>query len=240
MMKGTVIIPTYNEKGNIERIIPLILEQSSLDVLVVDDNSPDGTADLVKAEKEFGRRVFLLERKEKDGLGRAYIAGFKRILEQNYDFAVQMDADLSHDPKELKKFVDALESGSDAVFGSRYINGVRVLDWDLKRLLLSIAANFYAKCITGVSVSDLTGGYNAYNRKVLESINLENIRAKGYMFQIEMKSLAYYSNFSISEVPIVFIDRTVGQTKLQGSIIYEAIFGCIWIRLRFLLKKIFG
>lgn len=231
-MKGLVIIPTYNEVGNIERIIPQIINNYDLDVLVVDDNSPDGTAELVKSLNEFDTRIFLLDRQIKDGLGRAYIAGFKKALELGYDFVIQMDADLSHDPKDLKHFINKIITGAQVVLGSRYVDGVRILDWDVKRLFLSICANFYAKITTGVPYTDLTGGYNAYTKEVLEKIDLDRIQAKGYMFQIEMKSSAYYAGFNIREAPIVFVDRTIGETKLQGSIIYEAIWGCPLIRVR--------
>lgn len=234
-MRGLVIIPTYNEAGNIERIIPKILNNYSMDILVIDDGSPDKTADIVKSMNEYNNRIFLIERVIKDGLGRAYIEGFKKALELNYDFIIQMDADLSHDPKDLQKFLNSIEQGSQAVFGSRYIRGVRVLDWDVKRLFLSIFANIYARITTGVPFTDLTGGYNAYTKEALEYLVLDNIHAKGYMFQIEMKSSVYYAQLKIEEVPIIFIDRTIGETKLQGSIIYEAIFGCPMIRVRKLL-----
>ena len=231
-MKGLVIIPTYNEAGNIERIIPQILDNYTVDILVVDDNSPDGTADIVKSLSYFDQRLFLLERTAKDGLGRAYIAGFKKALEWDYDFVVQMDADLSHNPKDLQRFIEDLKKGHQAIFGSRYVGGVRVLDWDVKRLVLSICANIYARITTGIPCTDLTGGYNAYTKKCLEAIDLDRISAKGYMFQIEMKSSSFYADLSTAEVPIIFIDRTIGETKLQGSIIYEAIFGCPMIRIR--------
>ena len=231
-MKGLVVMPTYNEKGNIERIIPKIIDNYDLDVLVVDDSSPDGTAEIVTSLDGFNTRIFLLNRKTKDGLGRAYIAGFKKALELGYDFVIQMDADLSHDPKDLKHFITKLNAGAQVVLGSRYVDGVRILDWDVKRLFLSICANFYAKITTGVPYTDLTGGYNAYTKEVLEKIELDKIHAKGYMFQIEMKSSAYYAGFNIQEAPIIFIDRTIGETKLQGSIIYEAIWGCPMIRVR--------
>lgn len=235
-MKGVVIIPTYNEVGNIERIIPQILNHYDLDVLVVDDQSPDGTAQLVETLEHFGSRLFLLNRQQKDGLGRAYIAGFQKTLDMGYDFVVQMDADLSHNPKDLAYFISEIQKGAQAVLGSRYVGGVRVLDWDVKRLFLSIYANIYARIMTGVPFSDLTGGFNAYTKEVLQKIDLERIRAKGYMFQIEMKASAYYAGFRIEEAPIIFIDRTIGQTKLHGSIIYEAVFGCPLIRLRKLLS----
>lgn len=237
-MKGIVIIPTYNEAGNIERILPKIIELSNLDILVVDDSSPDGTANLVKQNSSFGSRVFILERETKDGLGRAYIAGFKKAIEMGYDFVIQMDADLSHSPDALKDFVQQIESGAKIVVGSRYVGGVRVLDWDVKRLFLSIFANMYAQVVTDVPCTDLTGGFNAYHRDVLNQILLDKIHAKGYMFQIEMKSVAFCAGFEITEVPILFVDRTIGETKMHGAIIYEAIFGCLMIRINHIFNKL--
>lgn len=236
-MKGVVVIPTYNEVGNIERIIPQIIDKYNLDVLVVDDNSPDGTAAVVQSLPKFESRIFLLSREKKEGLGRAYIAGFQNAIERGYDFVIQMDADLSHNPEDLKYFLAEIEKGTEVVTGSRYVGGVRVLDWDIKRLFLSIYANIYARITTGVPLTDLTGGFNAYTKNVLYTINYTKVHARGYMFQIEMKSSAYYAGFKVQEVPIVFVDRTIGETKLQGNIIYEAVFGCIMIRIRNLFKK---
>ena len=238
-MKGIVVMPTYNEAGNIERILPMILKESSLDVLVVDDSSPDGTADLVRAAEGFGTRIHLMSRTTKDGLGRAYIAGLKKALEMSYDYIIQMDADLSHSPSDLKKFSKAIEDdGAKACFGSRYSNGVRVIDWDVKRLLLSIFANKYARVMTGVNCSDLTGGFNCYTAEVLKRIDLDSIRAKGYMFQIEMKSSTQYMGFKMVDIPIIFYERTVGEAKMQGMIIFEALFGCPWMRVRKLFNKL--
>ncbi len=237
-MKGIVVIPTYNEVGNIERIIPKIIDNYKLDVLVVDDSSPDGTASVVISLPKYGERIFLLSREVKDGLGRAYVAGFQEALNRGYDYVIQMDADLSHDPKDLEHFIQKLENGVEAVFGSRYVGGVRVLDWDVKRLFLSIYANVYAKIMTGVPFSDLTGGFNAYTKNILECIDFDKIHARGYMFQIEMKSSAYYGGFNAQEVPIVFIDRTIGETKLHGNIIFEAVFGCPMIRVRKMFSQL--
>ncbi len=237
-MKGIVVIPTYNEVGNIERIIPKIIDNYNLDVLVVDDSSPDGTASVVISLPKYGERIFLLSREVKDGLGRAYVAGFQEALNRGYDYVIQMDADLSHDPKDLKHFIQKLENGAEAVFGSRYVGGVRVLDWDVKRLFLSIYANVYAKIMTGVPFSDLTGGFNAYTKNILECIDFDKIHARGYMFQIEMKSSAYYGKFNVQEVPIIFIDRTIGETKLHGNIIFEAVFGCPMIRVRKMFSQL--
>ncbi|MGL4394164.1 MAG: polyprenol monophosphomannose synthase [Brevinema sp.] len=237
-MKGIVIVPTYNEAGNIERLIPQVFETTELDILVVDDGSPDGTANIVKGFGEFGTRLFILEREKKQGLGRAYIAGFKKALEMGYEYVIQMDADLSHSPLALKDFVEQLEGGAKVIVGSRYVGGVRVLDWDVKRLFLSIFANFYAQTITAVPCTDLTGGYNAYHRDVLNKIELDKINAKGYMFQIEMKTVAFSAGFDLVELPILFIDRIIGETKLKGSIVYEAILGCIILRIRYIMNTL--
>lgn len=234
IMKGVVIIPTYNESVNIRSIVPEVLKQGeTFDVLVVDDNSPDGTAAVVKElAAQHSGRVFLLEREKKAGLGKAYIAGFKWALAQNgrYDFICEMDADFSHDPNELHLFIEALEAGYDAVCGSRYMKGVRVLNWDLKRLLLSLGGNYYARFATGIKMTDLTGGYNCYTRKVLENLNLDGVGSSGYSFQIEMKAKTIYKGFKMTEVPIIFRDRFEGTTKMSGGIINEALFKCWQIR----------
>lgn len=226
-MKGLVIIPTYNESENVTKIIPETLKQDPiLSVLIVDDNSPDGTANIVKEMMKTEKRLFILEREAKEGLGRAYIAGFKWALENGFDFVIEMDADFSHDPNELHLFLEAMQGGKDAVYGSRYVNGVRVLNWDLKRLLLSIGGNIYARIATGVKLTDLTGGYNLYTRKVLETLNLERVKSNGYSFQIEMKAKTSYHKFNVQEVPIIFRDRTEGTTKMSGGIVNEAFFRC--------------
>ncbi len=230
-MKGLVIIPTYNEVDNIQKIIPDVLKQSEeLHVLVVDDGSPDRTAVKVKDMSANNSRIHLLEREKKSGLGRAYIAGFNWALEDDFDYVIEMDADFSHDPSELHLFLEAMHAGNDAAFGSRYLRGVRVLNWDLHRLLLSIGGNIYARFATGVKMSDLTGGYNLYTRKVLEGLRLDWIRSNGYAFQIEMKSKTVYKKFTVIEVPIIFRDRFEGTTKMSGGIINEALFQCWRIR----------
>jgi len=232
-MKGLIIIPTYNEANNIKNLIPIVLKQDrNIDVLVVDDNSPDKTASVVKGIMKNNKRVFILERKKKEGLGRAYIAGFKWALQskKKYDYVCEMDADFSHDPAELHLFIEALKDGYDAVCGSRYVRGVRVLNWDLKRLFLSICGNIYARLATGVKLTDLTGGYNCYSRKVLESLDLDKISSNGYSFQIEMKAKTIYKGYKIKEVPIVFRDRFEGSTKMSGGIINEALYKCWKIR----------
>lgn len=230
-MKGLVIIPTYNEVENIQLIIPDVLKQSEeLNVLVVDDGSPDGTADKVKEMQNQNERIFILEREKKNGLGRAYIAGFEWALENGFDYVIEMDADFSHDPNELHLFLEAMADGNDAVFGSRYVRGVRVLNWDLKRLLLSLGGNVYARFATGIKMTDLTGGYNLYTRNVLKGLKLDWIRSNGYAFQIEMKSKTIYKGFKATEVPIIFRDRFEGTTKMSSGIVNEALFQCWRIR----------
>jgi dolichol-phosphate mannosyltransferase len=240
-MKGLVIIPTYNESINIKKIVPLVLKQNKgIDVLVVDDNSPDGTGRAVKLMMKDSDRVHLLERKKKAGLGKAYVAGFQWALKspKGYEFVCEMDADFSHDPNELYLFFEALKEGYDAVCGSRYVRGVRVLNWDLRRLFISIFGNFYARFATGVKLTDLTGGYNCYTRRVLESMNLDHISSSGYSFQIEMKAKTVYHGFKIKEVPIIFRDRFEGTTKMSGGIVNEAIFKCWKIRFDKWFKRI--
>lgn len=231
-MKGLVIIPTYNESANISKIVPLVLEQDKvLHVLVVDDNSPDGTAGIVQEMMKTGKRIHLLQREKKNGLGRAYIAGFRWALENGFDFVIEMDADFSHDPAELHLLIDAMKEGCAGVFGSRYINGIRILNWDMKRFILSYFGNVYARIATGVKLTDLTGGYNLYTREALEKINLDKITSNGYAFQIEMKSKTVYKKLKVKEVPIIFRDRFEGTTKMSGGIVKEALFK-VW-RFRF-------
>ncbi len=230
-MKGLVIIPTYNEAENAPKIIPAVLAvDKSLHVLIVDDGSPDGTASIVKEMIKENKRIHILERAEKNGLGRAYIAGFKWALENSFDFVLEMDADFSHDPEEIPLFLKAMQEGYDGVFGSRYIHGVRVLNWDLHRLLLSIGGNYYARFATGVKLTDLTGGFNLYTRHALETVDLDQIKSNGYSFQIEMKSKTTYNGLKVIEVPIIFRDRQEGTTKMSGGIVNEALFKCWKIR----------
>ncbi|URA10569.1 polyprenol monophosphomannose synthase [Thermospira aquatica] len=232
-MKTVVIIPTYNERENIEKLIPVVLTQGeNIHVLVVDDNSPDGTASVVQKMREKNPRVHCLVREKKEGLGRAYIAGMRWALEssEGFEIFIEMDADFSHDPGELFLFFDAFAKGADVVCGSRYTHGVRVLNWDLKRLLLSLGGNVYARFATGVPLTDLTGGYNGYTRQALEKIDLSSIRSNGYAFQIEMKAKAYYHGLRVVEVPIIFRDRYEGTTKMHSGIVNEALFQCWAIR----------
>ena len=234
--KSLVIIPTYNELENIPRMIPAVLSQDeSIDILIVDDGSPDGTANYVKEQMKINERIHILEREKKMGLGTAYIAGFKYALQNNYDFIFEMDADFSHDPNEFKNFLIAIQE-NDLVLGSRYINGVRVLNWPMSRLLLSFFASVYTRIITGMPIKDATGGFKCFRRKVLEAIDLDKVVSNGYSFQIEMTFKAYCKGFRIKEIPIVFIDRVKGKSKMSKKIVREAV-TMVW-KLR--LQNIFG
>ena len=239
MHEAIVIIPTYNEIENIEAIIRAVFDlESQFDVLIVDDNSPDLTALKVKElQTEFPDRLFLEVRKEKSGLGTAYIHGFKWALNKNYDFIFEMDADFSHNPKDLLRLHAACaDDDADVAIGSRYVKGVNVVNWPLSRVLLSYMASLYVRVITGMRIYDPTAGFICYRRKVLETINLDEIKFVGYAFQIEMKYKSYLKKFKIKEVPIVFTDRVKGESKLSGGIISEAIFGVIKMK----FKSIFG
>lgn len=222
MLKTLVIIPTYNEAENITKLVPSVLDKApDLDVLVVDDNSPDGTAGLVQGLMSNDGRVHLINRRAKMGLGTAYVAGFKFAIENSYDCVFEMDADLSHDPKEIPTFLKNIEN-YDLVIGSRYIKGVRVLNWPIQRLLLSYSANVCTRFITGLPLHDATGGFKCYRREVLEAINLDRIKSNGYAFQIEMSFKAWKKGFKLLEIPIVFLDRRSGDSKMSKNIIYEA------------------
>ncbi|VAX17682.1 hypothetical protein MNBD_IGNAVI01-2741 [hydrothermal vent metagenome] len=236
MKKVLVIIPTYNERTNIENMIKEVLSlPGELEILVVDDNSPDGTGDYVKEVSKNNPRVHLLEREGKLGLGTAYVAGFKYLLARDYDIAVQMDADFSHDPKVIPQFLEAIEN-NDLVIGSRYVQGVNVINWPMKRLLLSYFANIYTKVITGMPIKDATGGFKCFKREVLEAINLDNIHSNGYSFQIEMNFKTFRKGFRCKEIPIIFMDRVEGVSKMSKKIVREAI-TMVW-KLRF--KAVFG
>ena len=236
--KSLVIIPTYNELENLPRLIPVVLSQDeSINILIVDDGSPDGTGKFVKDEMQKNNRIHLLEREKKMGLGTAYIAGFKYALQNNYDFIFEMDADFSHDPNELKNFLVAIKDG-DLVLGSRYINGVRVLNWPMARLLLSFFASVYTRIITGMPVKDATGGFKCFRRKVLEAIDLDKVKSNGYTFQIEMSFKAYVKGFKIIEIPIIFIDRVKGKSKMSKKIVREAV-TMVWkLRLQHMFGKL--
>lgn len=234
-----VIIPTYNEKENAAAIIDAVISlPHSFDVLVVDDNSPDGTAAIVKAKmQEHPGRVHILEREGKQGLGTAYIAGFKWGIEHEYDFIIEMDADFSHNPEDLMKLYDATAiKGADVAIGSRYVTGVNVVNWPMGRVLMSYYASKYVQIITGLPIHDTTAGFVCYRRKVLEALKLDDIKFKGYAFQIEMKFKAYKLGFKIVEVPIIFVNRVLGTSKMNSSIFGEAVFGVIRLKWNSLFK----
>lgn len=224
MKKTLIVIPTYNEADNVEKIIDRILFQGikALHILIVDDNSPDGTAKIVENIARHEPNVFLLKRKQKQGLGTAYVTGFKYALEHTYDYIFEMDADFSHDPDEIPNFLKMMND-YDLVIGSRYIVGVNVVNWPLSRLLLSLFANKYTQIITGMPIKDCTGGYKCFRREVLERINLDKIHSDGYSFQIEMNFIAWKSGFRVHEIPIVFTDRVAGTSKMNKKIIREAV-----------------
>ena len=239
MQDTLVIIPTFNEKENIENIIRTTLSQEkAFDILVVDDSSPDGTANIVKElVKEFQDRVFLEIRKEKNGLGAAYIHGFKWALKRDYGYIIEMDADFSHNPKDLIRLYNACAiDGADLSIGSRYSQGVNVVNWPMKRVLLSYFASIYVKFVTGLPIHDSTAGFVCYKRKVLETIKLNKIKFVGYAFQIEMKFKAWKHGFNIKEVSVIFTDRTLGESKMSKTIITEAVFGIIKMRFNGLPK----
>ena len=238
MSESVAIIPTYNESGNINNILENIQDLSiKFDVIVVDDNSPDGTGDIIKdlIVKKFNINITLIERKVKDGLGSAYIEGFQKAISLNYKFIFQIDCDGSHNPKKLVEMKKTLVNDSDIVVGSRYIKGISVLHWPLPRLLLSIFANYYVKFITGMKVNDSTGGFNGYSRDALESILKNKITFQGYAFQIQMKFIGYKLGFKIKEIPIIFKDREIGESKMSINIFYEAFFGILGMKIKSLL-----
>ena len=238
MQESIVIIPTYNEIENIEAIIDAVLSQcDDVHVLVVDDNSPDNTAQKVEAcQSRYADRLFLLKRTGKQGLGTAYVDGFKWCLKRHYMFMFEMDADFSHDPRDLKRLYEVCrDQGVELAIGSRYIQGVNVVNWPLSRVLLSYAASLYVRLITGMKIFDPTSGFVCYRRSVLEAINLDEITFIGYAFQIEMKYNTYKKKFNIQEIPIIFTDRLYGVSKLSKGIIKEAVFGVIQMRLKTIL-----
>jgi len=240
MKNALVIIPTYNEIENICDIVKAVFtETSNFDVLIVDDNSPDGTASKVTdLQEEFPDTLFLEVRNEKSGLGTAYIHGFKWALKRNYAYICEMDADFSHNPKDLVRlYQECHENGADVAIGSRYKEGVNVINWDMKRLLLSYFASKYVRFITRMNIADTTAGFVCYKRKVLETINLDSIKFVGYAFQIEMKFKAYLRQFKIQEISVIFTDRTKGTSKMDGSIISEAVFGVIVMKIKSIFQK---
>jgi dolichol-phosphate mannosyltransferase len=226
-----VVVPTYNERVNVPLIVPAILGQDPrIDVLVVDDNSPDGTGELADRLAAENPRVHVLHRGQKEGLGKAYIAGFRWALDHGYDLVFEMDADFSHDPRFLPTFLDAIQD-ADLVIGSRYKTGVNVINWPISRLLLSLGANQYARLVTGLPLADSTGGFKCFRRQVLEAIPLDRVRSNGYAFQIEMSYRAWKKGFRLKEVPIVFTDRVEGQSKMNRKIVREAVWMVWWLRL---------
>ena len=240
MANAVVVVPTYNEIENIERLVRNVFAlQRSFDILIVDDNSPDGTAQKVKElQIDFSEQLFLLQRASKSGLGTAYIAGFKWALEKEYEYVFEMDADFSHNPNDLIRLYNACaKEGADLAIGSRYITGVNVVNWPMGRVLLSWLASKYVRFITRMPIQDTTAGFICYKREVLETIELNRIKFVGYAFQIEMKYKAYLKNFKITEVPVIFTDRTRGESKMSSGIISEAIFGVIKMKLQNLFKK---
>jgi dolichol-phosphate mannosyltransferase len=237
-MKTLVIIPTYNEKENIGKIIPLVLKQDQeIEVLVVDDNSPDGTGKMVEELKTSNPRIKLITRAKKSGLGTAYIAGFNYALQNRYDYIFEMDSDFSHDPDYIPDFLKAIND-SDLVLGSRYIRGVNVVNWPIARLLLSYFANVYARWVTGLPIRDSTGGFKCFRREVLEKIGLDNIHSNGYAFQIEMSFRVWKKGFRIKEIPIIFVDRRAGESKMSKRIVREAIWMVWKLRILSILGKL--
>ena len=236
-----VIIPTYNERENIENIIRAVFGlEHGFHILVVEDNSPDGTADIVKRlqREEFADRLFMLQRPGKQGLGTAYIAGFRWALEHGYEYIFEMDADFSHNPADLPRLYAAChDEGADVSIGSRYVSGVNVVNWPMGRVLMSYFASKYVRLITGLPIHDTTAGFVCYHRRVLQTIPLDSIRFKGYAFQIEMKFTAYKYAFRIKEVPVIFINRELGTSKMNSSIFGEAVFGVIRLKWDSLWKK---
>ncbi|MCD6100532.1 MAG: polyprenol monophosphomannose synthase [Candidatus Marinimicrobia bacterium] len=228
MAESLVIVPTYNEKDNIQTVVERVNALGiDIDILVVDDNSPDGTAEIVKELQTKYENLHLMERVGKLGLGSAYVAGFRWALKRDYEYILEMDADLSHNPFDIPRLINRAKEGYDVVIGSRYCNGVNVIHWPIKRLILSYGANKYTRIVTGLPIKDCTSGFKCYRRKVLESIDLERIKSSGYSFQIEMKFRAWKKGFSLVEVPIIFEERSEGRSKMTKAIIYEAVF-MVW------------
>ena len=234
--KSLLIIPTYNEIANIEKMLTTVTElYPQLHILIIEDGSPDGTAEVVKNFMKENEHINMIERQGKLGLGTAYITGFKWALERDFQFVFEMDCDFSHDPKDIKNLLQAAQS-SDLVIGSRYLDGIRIINWPMKRLLLSYFAGVYTRFITGLGVTDTTGGFKCFTRRALESINFNKIFSNGYSFQIELNFKIWAQGLKIQEVPIIFTERRDGESKMGGSIIYEAVFAVIKLR----LKKILG
>lgn len=239
MSSNLVIIPTYNEKENIENIIRAVFALPVVfHVLIIEDGSPDGTATIVKKlQSEFPEKLNMVERKGKLGLGTAYIAGFKWALEHNYDYIFEMDADFSHNPNDLPKLYDACVKGADVAIGSRYVSGVNVVNWPIGRVLMSYFASKYVRFVLGMKIADTTAGFKCYRRRVLETIELDKIKFKGYAFQVEMKFTAFKCGFQLTEVPIIFINRELGVSKMSGGIFGEAFLGVIQLKINSWFRK---
>lgn len=236
--KVLVVVPTYNELMNLPHVVPAILSQDPrIHILVVDDNSPDGTGALADRLSEIEPRVQVLHRTNKEGLGKAYLAGFRWALARDYEVIFEMDADFSHDPDRIGDFLRAIED-ADLVLGSRYVKGVNVINWPISRLLLSLGANLYARVVTGLPLTDATGGFKAFRRAVLEAIDMDKVRSNGYAFQIEMSFIAWKKGFRLKEIPIVFTDRMEGQSKMNKRIVREAIWMVWWLRLRSIFGRV--
>jgi dolichol-phosphate mannosyltransferase len=236
--RALIIFPTYNERENIEKIVHAVLPlDPRINVLVVDDNSPDGTGEIVDKLAAQESKVHVLHREKKEGLGRAYLAGFKWALAEGYDFIFEMDADFSHGPEYIKDFLREIQQ-NDLVIGSRYITGVNVINWPMSRLLLSYSANVYTRIVTGLPLRDATGGFKCFRRKVLEALDLDAIGSNGYSFQIEVSMRVWKKGFKIKEIPIIFYDRTAGQSKMSRRIIREAIWMVWWLRLKAMFGKL--
>lgn len=234
--KALLIVPTYNEIDNIERMLKTLTSlYESLNILIIDDGSPDGTADIVKKYQESNDKIHLIQRTGKLGLGTAYITGFKWALERDFEYVFEMDCDFSHDPKDLPVLLEAAQT-NDLVIGSRYIDGIRIINWPFHRLLLSYCASIYTRTITGIQVLDVTGGFKCFTRKALESLNLDKVFSNGYSFQVELNYKVWSKGLSVKEVPIIFTERRDGQSKMHGGIVKEAVFAVIMLRIR----KIFG
>jgi dolichol-phosphate mannosyltransferase len=238
MQRTLIVMPTYNERENLPQIVPLVLSQDpGIHVLIVDDNSPDGTGELADAMAGENERVHVVHRPGKQGLGTAYIAGFKWALERDYEYVFEMDSDFSHNPDHIPQFLEAAED-YDLVLGSRYLKGVTVVNWPMSRLLLSYFANKYARVITGLPFTDTTGGFKCYRREVLEAIDLDRITSEGYSFQIETTFRAWRKRFKIGEIKIIFTDRSEGASKMSGKIIREAVWKVWWLRLLRIVRKL--
>lgn len=232
-MRAVVVVPTYNELANLQELVEKLQDISpGLHILIVDDNSPDGTGRLAdELSRKNPGQVFVLHRDNKEGLGKAYVDGFKRVLEKDYDFILQMDADLSHDPDHLPQFFDQIRN-YDLVVGSRYVNGISVVNWDLKRLIMSKLATNYVRLVTGMPITDATSGFNCWRREALEAVGFEEAFSSGYVFLVEMKYKAYRRGLKVGEVPIIFVERKNGNSKLDWAVIWEAFWGVLKLRLK--------